>query len=199
MQRRRYGSWVGLHLAFCMAAVLISGGCGSSRSSDDASLGVERDSGASEASGSANNAQPEMPCSLDSDCGNPFLACVSQTVSMCRDQNSASTDAGSGTMPGDIPSNLPLCPTVAQVTVKLCSVRYQLPCQVDSDCGPDGFTCIGGQCSQSPLVTCASDGVCPQGWSCYAPCSGCGYSKYCYPPFAAFSCPMCLGSIVDGG
>jgi hypothetical protein len=97
-----------------------------------------------------------MPCSVDSDCGNPFLARVSQMASMCRDP---SVDAGSGPLSGDIPSNLPLCPTVALVTVKLCSVRYQVPCQIDSDCGPDGFTCIVGQCLAWRLSSARAEGV----------------------------------------
>jgi hypothetical protein len=181
-----------------LSLVLVSlVGCGSNQSND-----VAEDSGpqtsAPDAASTANNAQPGIPCSVDSDCGNPFLACASQMVSMCRDP---SIDAGSGTLPGDIPSNLPLCPTVAQVTVKLCSVRYQLPCQIDSDCGPDGFTCNTGQCSQEGLVACNGDGECQQGWSCYSACQ-CDNAvvvKSCYPPFAEFSCPMCLVSIVDGG
>jgi hypothetical protein len=205
MRIRRHCSVVGLLLACCLAVVLIAGGCGSSQKSDDAGGADEArppassDSGASETSATTDNSQPGMPCSGDSDCGNPFLACVSQMATLCRDPNSASADAGSETLPGNIPNNLPLCPTVAQVTVNLCSVRYQLPCRVDSDCGPDEFTCNGGQCSQPPLTTCSGDAVCPQGWSCYAPCGGCGYSKYCYPPFSMFSCPICLGSLVDGG
>jgi len=204
MQIRRHCSDAGPLRACSLAVVLIAGGCGTSQKADDASGADEArppassDSGASETSAPAN-AQPGMPCSVDSDCGNPFLDCVSQLATLCRDPNSPSADAGSETLPGNIPDNLPLCPTVAQVTVNLCSVRYQLPCRVDSDCGPDGFTCNGGQCSQPPLTTCDGDAVCPQGWSCYAPCGGCGYSNYCYPPFAIFSCPLCLGSFVDGG
>jgi hypothetical protein len=160
-----------------------------------------RDSGAFEASGAADNAQPGMLCPIDSDCGNSFLTCLRQVATMCRDPNSVSVDAGGETSSGNVPADLPLCPTQTQVTANLCSVRYQLPCQVDSDCGPDGFTCNTGQCSQKALVACNGDGECPQGWSCYSACQ-CGNAvgvKYCYPPFAEFWCPMCLVSIVDGG
>jgi hypothetical protein len=145
--------------------------------------------GSSTDDGAADVAQPGLPCSVDSDCGNPFLSCVAQLVTMCRATNSVNADAAM-TSRGSIPVDLPTCPTQAQVTVNLCSVRYLLPCQVDSDCGPDGFTCADGQCSSQAFVNCSEDSECPQGWSCHDPCCG-GSAPNCYPPFAVTSCGVC--------
>jgi hypothetical protein len=130
-----------------------------------------------------------MPCDTSTDCGNDFLVCVPTHVEVCAYPCDAST------------------PTV----LNLCQVRYQLPCQIDSDCGA-GFTCaedaeavcslVTGSCMhysrcRSQYTLCTSDGNCPKGWSCYSPgpayCgpNGCdpdaGPPKACYPPFAEFA------------
>jgi hypothetical protein len=132
---------------------------------------------------------PDVPCDTAADCGDDFLVCVPKTVYVCTDPCDGSTPA----------------------VLNLCEVRYQLPCQIDSDCGA-GFTCvedaeavcslIAGNCThysrcRSQYTLCASDGECPKGWSCYSPgpatCgpSGCdrdaGPPKACYPPFAIFN------------
>jgi hypothetical protein len=136
-----------------------------------------------------------MPCSVDSDCGNPFLTCVAQQATMCRDPNSQDPSAGMPRL-GNVPVALPTCPTTAEVTANLCSVRYQLPCRVDSDCGPDGFTCPDGRCSSQPPAQCTDDRECPQGWSCSDPCCG-GRMTKCYPPYSVTSCGLC-GALIDG-
>jgi len=177
--------------------LLVVTGCGRT-SLNEPGTNSSVDVGGVEGGASGQGEQPGAPCSVDSDCGNSFLACSPKVVSMCRDPNSMSVDAGDETSLGNIPANLPACPTQTQVNVNLCSVRYQLPCQVDSDCGPDGFTCNTynpGQCSSTQDgVACTGDAECPQGWSCYVACQ-CADAvgvKRCYPPFAVVGCDVCL-------
>ncbi len=147
-------------------------------------------------SDAVKQAQLLSPCSSDSDCGDPFLACVPQHVIVCRDPNSPA-DAGNDGLPADVP----VCPTTAQVTMNVCWVRYHSPCQQDSDCGPDGFTCNGSTCSWEMVEACTGNSQCPQGWSCYdpCPCNGIAGAKNCYPPFSITSCGLCAADIVDGG
>ena len=200
-----------LHISMVLA-VLVSGlgsGCSSMLTGSDGGggrvgSGAAGSGGATGADGSLQpQGQPMSPCSVDSDCGNAYLTCVLQTVYACHE---AGADAG--VVPAN---NLPVCPTTAQVTENLCSVRYQLPCQVDSDCGPAGFTCSHacsngmttcGICSEDGSGSCSNDDQCPQGWSCYTPCP-CGRAPstggLCNPPFAIFNCPACIITPVDGG
>lgn len=164
------------------------------------------DGGTSDAVASADGAcsgtgQPQDPCAVDSDCGNAFLTCVPQMVSACRDPDASVAGAGCSA-PWNQPVDLPLCPAQEQLILNLCAVRYQRLCQVDTDCGPDGFTCDQGNCTEVAEDTCSTDAECPGGWSCYAPCP-CGDTvgtKRCYPPFAEFGCPICIiGTGADGG
>ena len=178
-------------LVLAVVALGFGNGCGSASAGTDGGGG-----NAPQAQG-----QPMSLCSADSECDNPYLTCVPQTFYACRDPGAAVADAGSA---------LPICPATEQVTENLCTVRYQLPCQIDSDCGPAGFTCDHscwnggapcGICSEEGDSSCRNDNQCPQGWSCYTPCP-CGDTTpgtgICNPPFAMFSCPICVTQ-VDGG
>lgn len=196
------------HLSLLLGYLVFALGAACSSSLTGADGGGRTGAGGSGAATGADGSfpaqgNPMSPCSVDSDCGNAYLTCVPQTVYACRDPGA---DAGSG------PSkDLPICPTTAQVTENQCTVRYQLPCQVDSDCGPAGFTCDHscsnsgtscGICSEDGPGPCSSDDQCPQGWSCYTPCP-CGSTPFtggsCNPPFAIFNCPACITTSVDGG
>ena len=79
----------------------------------------------------------------------------------------------------------------------VCAVRYLSLCSSNSDCGPAGFTCNQFSCVALPTTSpCASNGDCPQGWSCYAPCPcrNTDNAKGCYPPFLQFNCPVCINA-----
>jgi hypothetical protein len=132
----------------------------------------------------AGSSRPNDPCAFDTDCHSPFLACTAQMIEGCRD-----VDAGCP-RPGFAAH--PLCPKTGTLTTSLCSVRYQLPCMVDADCGPDGFTCQGGRCQQQAVDSCDTAATCPAGWDCYTLCPCYGPAKHCYPPFAISSCSACL-------
>jgi len=90
-----------------------------------------------------------------------------------------------------------------------CLTRYEQTCQVDSDCGPTGFTCMPycpdagsagcsscpgqtscGYCVQSvPNSPCNGDDQCPTGWVCEDICgSGIAGNTRCYPPFFDILC-----------
>jgi hypothetical protein len=155
---------------------------------------------------SADSGGLDEPCSTDSDCGNPFLVCAPVHVYLCLDSSS-----GDAAPPLHPTQNCPGVPT----TERLCTVRYNLPCLIDSDCGPAGFTCNhsvsvcfgsdgGAACGACDGTggSCSGDSDCPQGWSCYSPCD-CptrpALAKGCYPPFAVFGCPNCPATIIDGG
>ncbi len=188
-----------------MAAATIGSGCSAAKlvgAPIDSSAANNHDGGAS-LSGSG---QPGSICSEDGGCGNPFLVCMSQNAFACRDPDASAPDS----------SGLPVCPTTASVTLDLCTVRYNLPCRVASDCGPGGFTCdlqAPGSCQgaaadaacgycEAQEGPCTGDGDCPAGWSCYSPCpcaTSPAESKGCYPPFAMFGCPACLVTVPDAG
>jgi MYXO-CTERM domain-containing protein len=89
-------------------------------------------------------------CSTDADCGTGMV-CNSQTSTACSGgsavappgcaANQACPDAGP---PPKAPDEM--CTTT---TVKACAFKWQLPCNMDSDCGA-GFTCkptVSGSCS----------------------------------------------------
>jgi len=137
---------------------------------------------------------PTSPCRVDSDCKNRFLVCESPTggVFVCRDPE-AVVDLSCPSPQVDT-SKVPSCPATVPVPYSVCQVRYQLPCAVDKDCGPAGFTCVGGRCQGSaPTNVCATAADCPTGWECYAPCAcpGVDAGTVCEPPFAVFGCPAC--------
>jgi hypothetical protein len=149
----------------------------------------------------AQSSQPDDPCAVDSDCQSNFLACRPTTVDVCRDANDGALPAAC--VPPAL-ANVPVCPTTAPVTLGLCAVRYQLPCTVDSDCGPAGFSCSSGSCQQDSGGPCETDTDCLIGWSCYVPCPCPSppsteppqppqppQQASCEPPFATFACPAC--------
>jgi hypothetical protein len=190
-----------------ISAATIGSGCGDANlvgARIDSSAADNRDGGA----GPIGSGQPGSACSYDGGCGNPFLVCAPSNGVACRDPDASAP----------VSSGLPVCPMTAPVTLDLCAVRYDLPCRVDSDCGPAGFTCnrqavsscegaaadtdcgyCDGQAQEGP---CTGDGDCPAGWSCYSPCP-CATSSAtamgCYPPFAAFGCPACIVTVPDAG
>ena len=188
-----------------MATATIGFGCSGANlggSPIDSSVANNHDGGGSP----SGSGQPGASCSDDGGCGNPFLVCRSQNVIACRDLDASPPDS----------SGLPGCPMTASVTLDLCTVRYDLPCRVASDCGPGGFTCnlqAPGSCQGAAADTacgyceaqegpCMGDGDCLAGWSCYSPCP-CATSsagpKACYPPFATFGCPVCGVTVLDAG
>jgi hypothetical protein len=77
-----------------------------------------------------------------------------------------------------------------------CVRRYQQPCEVASDCGPEGFSCERSSCSKLPLPNdgrCAAAADCFPDWDCGFSCN-CGDTsapKFCLPPFTIFRCPEC--------
>jgi hypothetical protein len=153
-------------------------------------------------------------CKVDADCGDPYLVCNATLVFI---DECFRIDAGL-----DAPSDAGACRTSVEAMRNLCAPSYQVPCRVDSDCGPDGFTCNldGGRiCSadagcetygrcESDETLCSSDAECPEGWSCYAPTSHCfggdcdvdaGIRKACYPPFTVFRGASESGHGADAG
>jgi hypothetical protein len=133
---------------------------------------------------------PASPCRVDSDCQNPYLACErpSGGVFVCRDPQAVVDPACPSLVDA---TNVPTCPTTEPVPYSVCTVRYQRPCAVDTDCGPAGFTCTGGRCQGTgTLTTCSKAADCPTAWDCYAPCAcpGTEATKVCEPPFAQFGC-----------
>jgi hypothetical protein len=146
----------------------------------------------------ADSSTPFAPCGVDSDCHNGFLVCAppSQTTTICRDADDAAV-VDACPAPVNL-ADVPICPQTAPVTFNVCNVRYQLPCKVDADCGPDGFTCASGACQQQPGKTCATPSECPAEWDCSLACGCPGEAKACHPPFAEFRCPNCFAP-VDGG
>jgi hypothetical protein len=148
--------------------------------------------------------EPYTPCRTDADCGNPFLVCVPPdytTVTVCRDpgQDAAINPACPSFA---VWATAPLCPAEADVTSPVCEIRYQRVCSIDSDCGPAGFTCMGGRC-QWTSTPCATVADCPTGWDCYVscPCAGIRDTKTCMPPFAISYCGNCQsdGGVDDAG
>ncbi|HEX7479899.1 MAG TPA: hypothetical protein VF331_19005 [Polyangiales bacterium] len=102
------------------------------------------------------------PCATDTDCG-ADMVCYETTSQKCPTAPACSKD---------------VCPAVdagacTQTSVKTCTLRYTLPCSVDTDCGAH-FSCVAGQecvCSGSsgsaggsvtPLLPALLDGGKPQ-------------------------------------
>jgi hypothetical protein len=148
----------------------------------------------------ASSSMPLAPCAVDSDCHSNYLFCgpPQATVEACRDANEAVDDCPP---PGF--ADLPSCPVTKRITANLCGIRYQRPCNVDSDCGP-GFTCIVsgastcpagsscGMCQPPPATACVTKADCPKEWDCGAPCACTPNAQtYCIPPFEEFRCPEC--------
>ncbi len=174
-----------------IVAALFAVGCsGSASVVPDAGAAPEGGADGGQTCFAESNA-PDTPCLTDSDCHNAFLVCVRSTVSACRDVDSPTPDAGC--LPPAF-ADAPICPTMAEVAIGLCSVRYQLSCVSNEDCGP-GFVCTNGMCDGSGReVVCTAETDCPAGWDCYEACACPGASpapKRCYPPFSRFGCPAC--------
>jgi hypothetical protein len=134
---------------------------------------------------------PNDPCAVDSDCHDPFLVCTPMNVGLCRSDDTPPTDTR---CTSQLPRGVPLCPEMAEVTLHLCAVRYQQPCDVATDCGPSNFACTNGHCQQTAENLCTTAADCPQSWECTAPCP-CPPrvdDKRCYPPFAELGCPACF-------
>jgi hypothetical protein len=182
------------------AWLLCIAGCGSSGGSPDAGdAGLDGEGGAPACGVGgqfAGSHMPNDPCAVDSDCHDPYLECATARVTTCRSPDGG---AANGACLVSSEENVPICPMTAAVSVKLCAVRYRSPCDGDTDCGPTGFGCVAGLCTQTKgLMPCGSAADCPMDWQCVAPCPCDGVQTEpaaCYPPFAIFSCPAC----VDGG
>jgi len=137
----------------------------------------------------ASSRMPNDPCAVDSDCHDPFLACFARTVFTCRNTN---TPVVTACPAAQLDADIPACPEMASVSLKLCDPTYQHPCAKDADCGPAGFSCTGGQCQEAPQAACDTPADCLAGWACAAPCScSANAPKACTPPFARFGCPAC--------
>ncbi len=147
----------------------------------------------------ANSSMPLAPCAVDSDCHSAYLFCGAPqgTVDACRDADAAVDDCAPPAF-----ADLPICPMTKQITANLCGIRYQRPCNIDSDCGP-GLTCdlsgastcpAGpcGTCQTPPPAACVTNADCPKEWDCYAACACTPNEQtHCFPPFEIFHCPEC--------
>jgi hypothetical protein len=111
-------------------------------------------------------------CNTDADCGSEYLVCRSSQVYL-----------GGATSP---------------VTLDVCRVRYEFPCQIDADCGrelrcnwnsvqscdPATQTCTPVGVCEWQYKRCNSAAQCPDEWSCYATHDS--SPETCNPPFAVF-------------
>jgi hypothetical protein len=192
-------------------APLTAPGVGGSRGDGGGAIGKKQslttpltDAGSdgSAADGMPFTNQDGVLCTSDADCGNPYLTCALPPGTVCGPVSDPPVnDAGYTCGPG---------------TFRVCTARYNLPCQVDTDCGPAGFACINSgcgwvngvpvtdcpHCEPTGSGPCSSDGDCPQGWSCFSPCpcpTGTPLPKSCNPPFETWACPVCIVASVDGG
>ncbi|HVZ75299.1 MAG TPA: MYXO-CTERM sorting domain-containing protein [Polyangia bacterium] len=88
----------------------------------------------------------EADCKVDDDCGTGMV-CHSESYQAC-------SGGTATTCPADVPDCKPITvsdPVCTTTKVSKCTYKWQLPCNVDNDCG-DGFTCaptIIGYCSGS--------------------------------------------------
>jgi hypothetical protein len=139
----------------------------------------------------------QIICASDSDCQDPYLRCVATMGSVCRDDDSA---ALANECPSNFLRDVPRCPTQAAVTVKACSVGYEQPCALDSDCGPAGFACMGGICQQT-TASCLTAADCPDRWTCFNPCSCEDAGATCHPPLAIYRGCRCMpvADVQDAG
>jgi hypothetical protein len=199
-----------------MALLAVAAGCQSApaleldggvagRSGSDGAPGVGSDGapdGGACGDPYASSSMPLALCAVDSDCHSAYLYCgpPQGTVIFCRD-----ADAAIDRCTPRVLVDAPICPDTVQITDHLCGVRYQRPCQVDSDCGP-AFTCVAGaaspcaagspcgMCQWPPSAVCETKADCPNEWDCYAACACPGTPNAqttCHPPFAIFHCPEC--------
>jgi hypothetical protein len=180
-------------IALAILCCTILASCGSPPALVPADGAVTRTGpdGASDAEGGACPAPTFLsPCRVDSDCQNPYLVCERPGgVIVCRDPQANPACPSLVDM-----TNVPACPTTEPAPYPVCTISYQLPCTVDTDCGPV-FTCTRGRCQSAPTGTkCSTAADCPTAWDCYTPCasSPCiAATKVCEPPFAVFNCPAC--------
>ena len=177
----------------------VTGSAGATGSGGTADGGGAPDAGAC-GDPYANSSTPFAPCAVDSDCQSAYLFCgpPQGTVDACRDADAAVDDCAPPAF-----AELPFCPMTKLITANLCGIRYQRPCNVDSDCGP-GFTCTlsgantcpagssCGKCQTRPATACVTKADCPKEWDCYAPCACTPNAQtYCIAPFEMFGCPAC--------
>jgi hypothetical protein len=172
-----------------LAGVVLLIGCG--RAGQGAS--ALADAGGDVCDPYAASMAPNTLCIVDSDCHSGYLVCVRTTIDVCRDP--PEPDASTCVPPWE--ASLPICPTTAHVGLGLCQARFQLGCATAADCGPAGFTCVGGQCQQMPGGACDTASDCPQGWSCASCCPD--QPKACEAPFAVVHCPACRPTVDDAG
>lgn len=88
------------------------------------------------------------PCQVDVDCGQG-MACHSETVSSCSGGTAVAVACPANTPCDALPPPTPSPTTCTQTTISACVFRWQLSCNVDSDCGVD-FVCapsVTGVCS----------------------------------------------------
>jgi hypothetical protein len=90
-------------------------------------------------------------CLTSADCG-PTMVCNSRTTTTCTGGTPVAVKCDPTTTacdPGVVPDPLPVSCT--DTVTSRCIYKYELPCNVDADCG-DGFTCqptVYGMCSGS--------------------------------------------------
>jgi hypothetical protein len=113
-----------------------------------------------------------ISCSVNSDCGNPYLACA-PTLNSCVPSYQLPCKMNSDCGPAGF----------------ICNPNAH------TSCTPAGCMPIAGCESQYTGMLCSSDSDCPAGWSCYAPPppqggppgGGPPEAMRCYPPFASFN------------
>ncbi len=88
-----------------------------------------------------------IACKVDADCGSGMV-CFAQTGTAC----SGSASAQPACPPNQVcpPAPDPAPPVCTTTTTTTCAFKWQLPCQVDADCGDGAFTC-----QPSVSITCS--------------------------------------------
>jgi hypothetical protein len=183
-------------LRACLTASMLLalvGGCGPASTTiakipKDGAVDSADDGACDSADAFAASHAPNDPCAVDSDCHDPLLVCMETTKAVCRGDGEV-LELG---CPATFVRGVPVCPETVNVTIHVCRPTNVQPCNVDTDCGPNGLLCVGGRCAQK---LCATVADCPQGWGCYAPCPACPGTiaqKRCEPPGAVFRCPQCI-------
>jgi hypothetical protein len=95
------------------------------------------------------------PCQTDADCGGAGMVCHTEVFAACSGGTAAPCATGE-----KCAAPVPSTTTCTETKVSLCTYKWQLPCNGDTDCG-DGFTCaptVTGMCSGSSGTGTASGG-----------------------------------------